>query len=69
MSLTRKFLAALGIEQDKIDEIIEAHTETVNALKEEKAMDLSVFVTKDEFGALQKELDALKKSLGEGDNV
>lgn len=41
----------------------------VNAPKEEKAMDLSVFVTKDEFGALQKELDALKKALGEGDNV
>ena len=36
MALTRKFLAALGIEQDKIDEIIEAHTDTVNALKEER---------------------------------
>lgn len=36
MALTRKFLAALGIEQEKIDEIIEAHTDTVNALKEER---------------------------------
>lgn len=41
----------------------------VNTLKEEKAMDLSNFITKDEFGALQKELEALKKALGEGDNV
>lgn len=35
MALTRKFLSALGIETDKIDEIIEAHTETVNGLKSE----------------------------------
>ena len=34
MALTRKFLAALGIEADKVDEIINAHTETVNGLKE-----------------------------------
>lgn len=36
MSLTRKFLQAMGIESDKIDEIISAHTDTVNALKEER---------------------------------
>ena len=36
MALTRKFLAALGIEADKIDEIITAHTETVDALKTER---------------------------------
>ena len=36
MALTRKFLTALGIEADKIDEIIDAHTDTVNALKEER---------------------------------
>ena len=41
----------------------------VNAPNDNKPMDLSNFVTKDEFGALQKELDALKKALGEGDNV
>ena len=28
MALTRKFLAALGIDNDKVDEIIQAHTET-----------------------------------------
>ncbi|MEE6208498.1 MAG: hypothetical protein VZR95_10630, partial [Alphaproteobacteria bacterium] len=35
MALTRKFLTALGIEADKIDEIINAHSETVEALKSE----------------------------------
>lgn len=59
MSLTRKFLAALGIEQDKIDEIIEAHTETVNALKEERdkyKKDAEVLPE------VQKELDNLKEA-------
>jgi len=41
----------------------------VNAPKEEMTMDLSVYVTKDEFGALQKELQALKQALGEGDKA
>ena len=36
MSLTRKFLSAMGIEQEKIDQIIEAHTETVDALKADR---------------------------------
>ena len=36
MALTRKFLSALGIETEKIDEIITAHTDTVNALKEDR---------------------------------
>ena len=36
MALTRKFLSAMGIEAEKIDEIINAHTETVDALKEER---------------------------------
>ena len=37
MALTRKFLSALGIEAEKIDEIISAHAETVDGLKEEAA--------------------------------
>lgn len=36
MALSRKYLAALSIEEDKIDEIIKAHSDTVNALKEER---------------------------------
>ena len=34
MSLTRKMLKAMGIEEEKIEQIIEAHMESVNALKE-----------------------------------
>ena len=36
MALTRKFLSALGIEPEKIDEIITAHAETVDGLKAER---------------------------------
>lgn len=57
MALTRKMLKALGIEDDKIDQIIEAHTETVDGLKDK--------LTKAEADAaklpdVQKELDSLK---------
>lgn len=34
MSLTRKLLASMGLEADKIEEVITAHTETVTALKD-----------------------------------
>lgn len=37
MSLQRKFLRALGIDDDKAEEIITAHVETVDALKSEIA--------------------------------
>lgn len=36
MALTRKMLKAMGIEDEKIDQIIEAHGETVDALKEQR---------------------------------
>ena len=36
MALTRKMLKAMGIEDEKIDQIIEAHSETVDALKEQR---------------------------------
>ena len=36
MALSRKFLAALEIDAEKIDEIIKAHSDTVEALKEER---------------------------------
>lgn len=36
MALTRKMLSAMDIPAEKIDEIISAHTETVNAIKEER---------------------------------
>ena len=36
MALTRKFLKAMGIEDEKIDEIIDAHRDTVDPLKADR---------------------------------
>ena len=36
MSLTRKMLKAMGIDEEKIDQIIEAHAETTDALKADR---------------------------------
>ena len=36
MALTRKMLKAMGIEEDKIEQIIEAHSETVDSLKADR---------------------------------
>jgi hypothetical protein len=57
MALTRKFLSALGIEDDKVDEIIGAHTETVNALKEQRD---SYKADAEKLPTVQKELDDMK---------
>lgn len=57
MSITRKFLKALGIEDDKADQIIEAHTEVANGLK----ADLERYKTDaGRLAEVQAELDALK---------
>ena len=63
MALTRKMLKAMGIEEEKIDQIIDAHTETVDALKSERDK------LKEEAGKLpgvQKELDDLKAAKDSG---
>lgn len=58
MKLTRKFLATLGIEDDKADEIIAVHVDTVNNLKDE----LEGYKEKAEkLPTVQKELDELKE--------
>lgn len=36
MALTRKMLKAMGIEDEKVDQIIEEHTESTNALKQQR---------------------------------
>ena len=64
MALTRKFLSAMGIEDSKIDEIISAHTDTVNALKEERD---NFKADAEKLPAVQKELDDLKKAESKGD--
>lgn len=60
MALTRKFLKAMGIEDEKIDQIIEAHTETVSGLKD--SLDKAEAAGKDLPG-VQKELDAVRAEL------
>lgn len=64
MALTRKMLSAMGIEEDKQDEIINAHTETVNALKEERD---SFKADASKVAAMQKELDEFKEATKNGD--
>lgn len=62
MALTRKFLTALGIEDTKIDEIISAHTETVNALKEARD---SYKDDAEKLAEVQKSLDKANEKLQE----
>lgn len=58
MSLTRKMLKAMGIDDDKTEQIIEAHTETVSAIKAERD-DFKVKAEK--LDDVQKELDKIKE--------
>ena len=57
MALTRKFLTAMGIEAEKVDQIIEAHTEVTDALKTERDQYKE---GAEKLEAVQKELDDLK---------
>lgn len=58
MSLTRKMLKAMGIEEEKIDQIIEAHTETVDGFKDK----VNEYKEKAEkYDGVKKELDELKE--------
>lgn len=63
MALTRKMLKAMSIDDDKIDQIIDAHTETVDALKNERDQ------YKDgaqKLEAVQEELNTLKAKGDDG---
>ena len=64
MSLSRKALTAMGIEEDKVDQIIEMHTATVNGLKDERD---SFKAEAEKLAGLQKELDQLKEATKNGD--
>lgn len=60
MAFTRKMLKALGIEEEKIEQIIEAHAETVNALKDERD---SYKAEAEKVAEIQKQLDEAKKDV------
>lgn len=63
MAFTRKMLKAMGIEEEKIEEIIEAHTEVTGALKAERD---DYKAKADELSGVQKELDDLKAKPDDG---
>lgn len=63
MALTRKFLSALGIDEEKAEQIITAHTETVDGLKAERD---KYKADAEKLPAAESELKALKeKQAGE----
>lgn len=63
MALTRKFLSALGIDEDKQQAIIDAHTETVEGLKNQAAQYKADAEKLTEVQAeLKKAQDAVKNS-------
>ena len=62
MALTRKMLKAMGIDEDKIEQIIDAHSETVDALKEQRD---AYKEDADKLKGVQKELDDMKKDGGD----
>ena len=74
MALRRRMLEALGLESDKVDEIINAHTETVNGIKDEldaeKAKNQELERKVQSIPDLEKKIKELeaeaKKSEGEG---
>lgn len=53
MALSRRLLSSMGIEDEKIDQIIEAHRETVDGLKDER----------DEYKEKAEKLDSVQKEL------
>ena len=63
MSLTRKMLKAMGIEEEKIDQIIEAHSETVDSLKADRD---SYKEDAEKLKDVQRELDDLKAKGDDG---
>lgn len=62
MAFTRKMLKALGIEDDKIEQIMDAHVEVVDALKADRD---TYKADAEKLSDVQKELDGLKKDGGD----
>lgn len=73
MALTRKQLSAMGIEAEKIEQIIEAHTETVSGLKDQiTKLESDLSKAKEEAGklaAVQKDLDTLQAQVAEDEKA
>lgn len=71
--LTRKFLRALGVEEDKIDEIVTAHQDTLDAIKAErdglKTSADKLAEAQAEVTRLTSELEKAKSSSGDAAKV
>lgn len=63
MGFSRKMLKAMNIEEDKIEQIIDAHSETVDALKADRD---AYKEDAAKLAAVQKELDELKAKGDDG---
>lgn len=62
MALTRKLLKGLGLTDEQIETIIDAHTETVDGLKNERD---AYKADAEKLTSVQKDLDVLKKTGGD----
>ena len=63
MALTRKLLKGMGLTDEQVDTIIEAHTDTVDGLK----ADIGRYkADAEKLPGIQKELDDLKKEDADG---
>lgn len=60
--LTRKMLKAMGIEDEKIEQIVDAHTEVTEGLKSERDQ---YKADAEKLAAVQKQLDDLKANSGD----
>lgn len=65
MAFTRKMLKAMGIEEEKIDEIIEAHREVTDALKEDRD---KYKADAEKYADTKKALDDLKEQVSGTDS-
>jgi NACalpha-BTF3-like transcription factor len=63
MALTRKLLKGMGLTEEQVDTIIEAHTDTVDGLKEQIK---TYKADADKLPSVQKELDTLKAAGDDG---
>lgn len=64
MAFTRKFLKALGLTEEQVDSVVEAHTETVDGLKSQMA---GYKADAEKLEGVQKELNDLKAK-GDGED-
>lgn len=73
MAITHKFLKALGIDEDKAEEILTAHLETVNSIKAErddlKTKAESVDTLTQERDKLKADLETAKKNGGDAAKI